>query len=370
MQLKASYQKKKMRLKIYMPKKFHFDNIQAINEAIYFSMKKNKNLITYGLGATDPGKIFSTNKNLLEKFGNERVFDVPTSENSLVGMAIGASMLGIRTIITSQRIDFITLAMDQIINGAAKWHYMTGGKLNIPIVLRLIVGRGWGQGATHSQNFHSLFSGIPGLKVVMPTFPNDTKSLLINSIEDNNPVIFIEQRWIHKIKDIRKKTSTKIGKSKIIKKGKDLTIIGLSYSTIQAIRVSKILSSYGIEAEIIDLISISPIDNLTLINSVKKTGRVIVLEIDNGFASTGSEIISIISNKLFNYLKSKPVMMSFPNIPNLSSSYISAKLYYNDYDILMKIKQSFFSKIKFTKKIKKETNIYPDIPSKEFNGPF
>ena len=165
-----------------MHKKEFLNNIQAINEAVYYSMKKNKNVITYGLGATDPGRIFSTNKNLLESFGKNRVFDVPTSENSLIGMGIGASMIGIRPIITSQRVDFITLAMDQIINGAAKWHYMTGGKLRIPLVLRLIVGRGWGQGATHSQNFHSLFSGIPGLKVVMPTFPNDTKSLLIKSV--------------------------------------------------------------------------------------------------------------------------------------------------------------------------------------------
>lgn len=353
-----------------MHKKEFLNNIQAINEAVYYSMKKNKNVITYGLGATDPGRIFSTNKNLLESFGKNRVFDVPTSENSLIGMGIGASMIGIRPIITSQRVDFITLAMDQIINGAAKWHYMTGGKLRIPLVLRLIVGRGWGQGATHSQNFHSLFSGIPGLKVVMPTFPNDTKSLLIKSVEDNNPVIFIEQRWTHNLKQIKKKSVINIGKSKVVKKGKDITIIGMSYSTLQALRISKILSKFHIDAEIIDLISLSPLDYSTILKSIKKTGRVIVLEIGTGFSSVGSEIISHVSNELFKNLRNKPIKMNFPNIPNISSSYTSAKLYYNEYDILLKIKKVFFDKISLTKRLKKKINIYPDIPTKEFEGPF
>ena len=357
----------------FMPKvNKTISNIEGINQALHYSMKKDKHVITYGLGATDPGKIFNTNRDLLEKFGPKRVFDTPTSENSLVGMGIGASMLGIKSIITSQRIDFITLAMDQIINGAAKWHFITGGRLNIPIVLRLIVGRGWGQGATHSQNFHSLFSSIPGLKIVMPTFPSDSKSLLIESIFDKNPVIFIEQRWTHNIKEKISKIDNKIkiGKSKVLKKGKDITIIGQSYSTIQALRVSKILSEQGYDAEIIDLISIAPLDKTTILKSVKKTGRVIILEIGSSFSSVGSEIISLITQELFKFLKDKPIVMSFPNMPNISSSKVSAKLYYNELDILKKIKGKYFPNIKISNDISKKINLYPDIPNKEFEGPF
>mgnify|MGYP001316990819 CR=1 FL=1 len=360
-----------MPLKIYMRKKKIINNIDAINEALHFSMQKDKKVITYGLGATDPGKIFQTNKNLLSKFGPSRIFDTPTSENSLVGMGIGASLLGIRSIISSQRIDFITLAMDQIINGAAKWHYMTGGKIKVPIVLRLIVGRGWGQGATHSQNFHSLFSSVPGLKIVMPTFPNDTRSILIESIFDNNPVIFIEQRWIHNFRQNKLPyKKIKIGKSLVKKKGNDLTIVGMSYSTIQALKVSDILSKLGYNVEVIDLISIIPLDKNTILNSVKKTKRLLVLEIGSGFSSLGSEIISIVTNELFSDLHAKPIKMSFPDIPNISSSFVSAKLYYNEYDILKTIKKNFFKKLKINNEIKKKTNSYPDIPGKYFQGPF
>ena len=153
--------------------------IQAINNCLRQSMSKDKNVICYGLGINDPKRIFGSTKGLVEKFGNDRVFDIPTSENALMGVAIGLGMRGIKTIYMHQRLDFFLLAMDQLINGAPKWHFMFGGKVSLPITLRLIMGRGWGQGPTHSQNLHAWFSHIPGLKVVMPSNPHDAKDCFI-----------------------------------------------------------------------------------------------------------------------------------------------------------------------------------------------
>ena len=173
---------------------------EAINEALTYSLIKDKNLICYGLGVTDPKGVFGTTLNLHKKFGNERVFDVPTSENALTGVSIGAALNGVRSVVTHQRLDFFLLAMDQLVNAAAKWHYMFGSQISVPITIRLIIGRGWGQGPTHSQNLQAWFNHIPGLKIVMPTHPEDAKNLLVESIFDPNPVIFLEHRWLHNIK--------------------------------------------------------------------------------------------------------------------------------------------------------------------------
>ena len=157
---------------------------EAINQALHKAMSIDENVICFGLGVNDPKTIFSTTKGLEEKFGSNRVFDVPTSENALTGIGIGASMNGIKPVMTHQRLDFFLLAMDQLVNSAAKWHYMFGSQVSIPITIRLILGRGWGQGPTHSQNLQSWFAHIPGLKVVMPSTPQDARDLLINSIFD------------------------------------------------------------------------------------------------------------------------------------------------------------------------------------------
>jgi pyruvate dehydrogenase E1 component beta subunit len=149
------------------------------------------------LGVTDPKGVFGTTTGLEEKFGSNRVFDMPTSENAMTGIGIGVSLNGFRPVMTHQRLDFALLSLDQIINNAAKWRFMFGGTRGVPITIRLIIGRGWGQGPTHSQNLHALFSHIPGLKVVMPSTAKDAKGLLLSSIFDPDPVIFLENRWLH-----------------------------------------------------------------------------------------------------------------------------------------------------------------------------
>jgi pyruvate/2-oxoglutarate/acetoin dehydrogenase E1 component len=217
---------------------------KAVNAALHESMAIDPSVICYGLGVTDPKTVFGTTANLEERFGNNRVFDMPTSENAMTGVAIGAALNGLKPVMTHQRLDFFLLALDQLVNGAAKWHYMFGSQISVPLTIRLILGRGWGQGPTHSQNLQAWFAHIPGLKVVMPTTPADAKGLLLTSIFDPDPVIFLEHRWLHNTVgevldgDIR----TPLGKARVIHPGTDITLVTMSYMTIEAMHAAEYFS--------------------------------------------------------------------------------------------------------------------------------
>ena len=174
---------------------------QSINEALTMAMKKDKNILLLGLGVDDPKGIFGTTKGIDKLFKNKkRVFDFPTAENAMTGIAIGSSLIGLKPIITHQRVEFSLLSIEQIINQAAKWFFMNGGQKSVPLVIRLIIGRGWGQGPQHSQSLESIFAHIPGLKVISLSTPFNAKGLLLSSISDPNPVIVFEHRWLHDIK--------------------------------------------------------------------------------------------------------------------------------------------------------------------------
>lgn len=343
---------------------------QAINEALDFSLKKDSKLICYGLGVNDPKRTFFTTSNLLEKFGSKRVFDVPNSENCIMGASVGAALGGIKSVITHQRLDFFLLAMDQLVNSAAKWKYMFGRKKSLPITIRLIIGRGWGQGPTHSQNLQSWFYHIPGLKIVCPSNPKDAKKLLINSIFDPNPVIFIEHRWLHNIEGLVEKPKiSKLFCNKVYKKGRDITIISNGYLTAEAVKASEILKSvFNIEAEIIDLNVIKPLNFNLIKKSVDKTKRVLCLDTGMESGSISSDIISKISKVSFKNLKSSPEIIGLPDIP-VPSTYDGAKFYVNYSDIVLKIMKMFNLK----KRIKKEILQIKepmDIPGNWFKGPF
>ncbi len=355
-----------------MPTNKNYTFAEAINDAIHVSMKKDKNMICYGLGVTDPKSVFSTTKNLSEKFGNKRVFDVPTSENALTGISIGAALNGVRSVVTHQRLDFFLLAMDQLVNSAAKWYYMFGSQRSVPITIRLIIGRGWGQGPTHSQNLQAWFSHIPGLKVVMPSFTDDAKGLLISSIFDPNPVIFLEHRWLHNTKGIKKNGDyrVKIGKSKICRNGKDITIISMSYLTLEALKAAKYLSDkYKVNVEVIDLRTIKPIDWQTIFKSIRKTKRLMVL--DTGFInnSMASEIIARVSIYNFKLLKSPPIRLAMPDIPEPTSISLTKDLYIRANVIAKNVLKSL--KINHKDISKDFDSEYPsDVPDSDFTGPF
>ena len=344
----------------------------AINEALHVSMTKDKNMICYGLGATDPKNIFSTTKNLQKRFGPRRVFDVPTSENALTGISIGAALNGIRSVVTHQRLDFFLLAMDQLVNSAAKWYYMFGSQRPVPITIRLILGRGWGQGPTHSQNLQAWFNHIPGLKVVMPSFADDAKGLLISSIFDPNPVIFLEHRWLHNTNAIIKKGNykVKIGKAKICKKGKHITILSMSYLTLEAIKAAKYLyDKFKISAEIIDLRTIKPLDWTTIFYSIKKTKRLLVL--DTGFTtgSVAAEIIAKIAIEKFNMLKSAPIRLAMPDVPEPTSLALTKNFYTRADDIVISVLKSLRINHKNIK-IDINQSEPADVPDPNFKGPF
>ncbi len=353
-----------------MPKsriiKFH----EAINEALFLAMKSNKKVLCFGLGVDDPKRIFNTTKNLKEKFGNKRVFDTPTSENTITGVGIGLSLKGYMPVMVHQRFDFFLLAIDQLVNGAAKWYYMFGGQKSVPITIRLIVGRGWGQGPTHSQSLHSWFAHIPGLKVVMPSSAKDAKGLLLSSIFDKNPVVFIEHRWLHNTTSEvpEKKYFLPLSKSNVVKKGKDITIISNSYMTIEALKASEFLERNKIDVEIIDLRTISPIDYNTIYKSIKKTNKVLVLDIANEKFGVASEIVSNISLNLFNYLKSAPDIIALPNSPTPTSFELTKNFYPTYKEIIIKVFEMIGKKIN-RNSLPKNLNMH-DVPGDWFKGPF
>lgn len=354
-----------------MPKNYKLMTMSsAINEAITVAMKIDKKLLCFGLGTTDPKGIFSTTLNLEKKFGSDRVFDVPASENALTGVSIGLGLSKVRTVVTHQRLDFFLLAMDQLVNSAAKWFYTF--KQPVPITIRLIVGRGWGQGPTHSQNLHSWFTHIPGIKVVMPSNPNDARKLLLASIFDPNPVIFIEHRWLHEMKGYVKRINKieKLGKGQIIKKGDKITIVAMSYLVVEAKLAVEHLNNFNINCELIDIRCLQPLDWSLIKKSILKTGRLLVLDTAHKNNSFSSEIIARASSELIKILKSAPQRMAMADIPEPASFGLTKGLYIRPYNIVKELYKILKLKNKIIlKTVIKEPRLH-DIPGLWFKGPF
>lgn len=344
---------------------------EAIREAISQSMIKNHRVYLLGLGVPDPKGIFGTTLGLKKKFGKDRVFDTPTSENGITGIALGTSLGGLRPILTHQRVEFALLSIDQIVNQAAKWFYMNDGQMSVPLVIRLIVGRGWGQGPQHAQSLESWFAHIPGLKVVSPSNAYDAKGLLISSIEDNNPVIFYENRWLHNtIGHVPKKMyRIPIGKCNIISKGNSLTIVSHSYMIIECLKCVKFFKQNKINIELIDLRTIRPLDTKTILQSVKKTKKLLVVDTDWVNFSVSSEIITLVTENLFNIMTVAPQRIGLEDVPSPSSASLAKFFYPTSFDIGKKIIEIIGKKVDISK-LKLNKNSKSDIPDKSFNGPF
>jgi pyruvate/2-oxoglutarate/acetoin dehydrogenase E1 component len=343
----------------------------AINEALHIAMQSDSSVICYGLGVTDPKAIFGTTANLENTFGSERVFDMPTSENAMTGVAIGAALNGIKSVMTHQRLDFFLLAMDQLVNGAAKWHYMFGGQTSIPITIRLIIGRGWGQGSTHSQNLQAWFSHIPGLKVVMPTSPADAKGLLLASIFDPNPVIFLEHRWLHntvgEVPDGDFRIS--LGKARIAKSGNDLTLVAMSYMTVEAMHAANYLDKHGISCEVIDLRTIKPLDWQTVFDSVTKTGRLLALDSGVTTGSVAGEIVARVAMEKFDKLKSAPARLAMPDVPEPAGPSLTKGFYVRAADVAYKVMKIMGKN--YDRVWEDLPEPFPhDVPGDWFKGPF
>lgn len=351
--------------------------VDAIREALDQSMAQDERVIVIGEGVPDPKAIFNSTLGLQEKYGKDRVFDMPLSENGVTGACIGAAISGMRPVMIHQRVDFALLSLDQLINNAAKWHYMFNGKSNVPLVIRMIIGRGWGQGPQHSQSLQALFCLVPGLKVVMPTTAHDAKGMMISAIKDNNPVIFLEHRWLHPIIDAVPKLMYEVSldKAKIIHKGSDITIAAFSYMTFEALIAARaLLSIMGISAELIDMRSVRPLDSQMVIDSVKKTGRLIVADTANKTGSISAELITQVNEGAFESLMAAPIRICSPDFPTPTAPSMTEDYYPTPgviVDAALKLlgKDSQTNSYQELKSLISRKGMH-DIPNREFKGPF
>jgi len=274
--------------------------VDAVREAADQEMARDPSVIVFGLDVDDPKAIQGTTRGLLEKYGPERVFGTPLSEDAMTGAAIGMALAGLRPIHVHIRMDFLLLAINQLVNVAAKSRFMYGGRAQVPLVVRAMIGKSWGQGAQHSQGLHSMFMHIPGIKVAAPSTPYDAKGCLIAAIRDDDPVLFVEHRLLHFQKGPVPEQSFLVepGKSRITAIGDDVTLVGISWMQVECLRAAKYLEGIGIKAEVIDPIWLSPLDIDTIAESVERTGRLLV--VDTAWLNCGAaaEIVAQVAERL------------------------------------------------------------------------
>ena len=309
---------------------------QAINETLHRMIENDKRVFLIGQGVTSPWYVGSTTDGLIDRFGPKRIIDTPVSENGITGVAVGAALAGMRPILVHPRMDFMYYAMDQIANQAANWHYMFGGQMSVPLTIWAIINRGGEQAAQHSQALQAIFTHIPGLRVVMPTTPYDAKGLLAASIEDDNPVIFIDDRWLYNdVGEVPEELySTPLGKAMIRREGKDITLVATSYMVTEAIKAAASLEKDGIDTELIDPRSLKPLDQETLLKSVKKTGRLVIADAGWKTCGVGAELAALIAEEAFSYLKAPIVRVSLPDAPAPASSALEKAYYPRAKDII------------------------------------
>lgn len=344
---------------------------EAINEATDLCMTKDPAVYIMGLGVPDPKGVFGSTLGLQEKHGGARVMEMPTSENAMTGVAIGSSLVGMRPIMTHQRIDFALLAIEQIVNQAANWCYMFGGQMNVPLVIRMIIGRGWGQGAQHSQSLQAWFAHIPGLKVVMPTTPHDAKGLLIASIEDDSPVIFIEHRWLYNITGHVPEGVYRVplGKANVSRVGKDVTIASTSYMTLESLRAAEMLEADGIGAEVIDIRSLRPLDSKVILDSVRKTGRLIVADTACKSVGFAAEVVARVAEEALGDLKVPPKRITLPDCPSPTTPALTKYYFPRAVHIAHDARRMLGLRVDESE-LHETPSIPLDVPDMSFTGPF
>lgn len=290
---------------------------QAVREALAEEMRRDSRVCILGEDVAEAGTPFKVLSGLVEEFGTERVIDTPISEAGFTGLAVGAAMTGLRPVVDIMFGDFLTLTMDQIVNQAAKIHYMSGGKWNVPMVLRTTLGATRRSAAQHSQSLHAWFSHIPGLKVVLPSTPYDAKGLLKTAIRDENPVLFFEDKMMHKMKGLvpAEEYTIPLGVADVKRVGRDVTVVATSSMVQVALGAATLLEEIGISAEVIDPRTTWPLDEQTLIDSVKKTSRAIVVDEGYGRYGVTAEIASVIAEGAFYHLDAPVKRLGAMHVP-------------------------------------------------------
>jgi acetoin:2,6-dichlorophenolindophenol oxidoreductase subunit beta len=311
--------------------------VEALNEALHQMMEDDGRVFLIGQGLTSPWYVGQSCLGLIERFGEERVIDTPVSENATTGAAIGAAIAGMRPIVVHPRLDFMYYAMDPIINQAANWYYMYGSQLSVPVVIWGIINRGGEQGAQHAQSIQSMFAHAPGLKVIMPSTPYDVKGMLMAAVKDGNPVLFVDDRWLYQIEGEvpEERYTVPIGKAKVRRKGSDLTIVSTSYLVHESLKAAEELSAKGVEAEVIDLLTIKPLDSDAVIRSVSKTGKLLV--VDGGWKSygvSGEVMARVAESEVVCKLRAPMSRITLPDAPAPASRVIEDIYFKKAKDIL------------------------------------
>ena len=286
---------------------------EALNEAMTQEMRRDPSVFVYGIDVSDHKRIFGSSKNLVEEFGRDRCFSTPLSEDAMTGFGLGAAINGMRPIHVHMRVDFMILAMNQLTNMIASYHYGTCGDFKVPMVIRAIIGRGWGQAWQHSKTLHSWFAHVPGLKVVMPSTPNDAKGMLISAIRDDNPVVFIEHRWLYDvIGEVEEEpVSLSLERCQVLREGDDVTLVGVSWMNVEAMKAAEVMEKQGISLEVVDVRSVSPFDHKTVIDSVKKTGHLVVADYDWIHCGFGAEVATRVYDSCRQELKTPVTRLGF-----------------------------------------------------------
>jgi len=333
------------------------NSAEAALEATRLLLRHDPGFIVIGEGVPDPKACFGTTRGLKKKFP-DRVFDTPISENGMTGVCVGLALNGFRPLHIHMRADFLLYAMDQIVNNAAKWHSMFGGAKSVPMVIKAFIGKGWGSGHQHSQNLESMFAHVPGLKVVCPSNPKNTKGLMIAASRDPNPVLILEHRWIHHLKGEVPKGlyATQIGRAETVQVGSECLVITWGAMVSEAIRASKLIAPMSVE--ILDLVSLRPIDEAAIVRATSRHRRVLILCESWGFCGIASELYSMIVRNGF---EGELSTMALPDCYPSSSPAITKEYYPNHVSIAERISMS---------KIHGAKDIPHDIPDMSFAGPF
>ena len=290
---------------------------EAIRQAMTDCMKQDPDVFLMGEDIGVYGGAFGVSRGMLGQFGPERIINTPLSEGSFVGMAIGAALMGARPIVEIMFMDFITLAVDQLVNQAAKLHYVYGKQAKCPLVIRAVIGAGRNYGPTHSQNLEAWFCHTPGLKVVAPATVEDAYTMMKAAIYDDNPVIFLEHKLLYPVKDdcILKPGKTKLSGPKHLQQGEDITLISYSYMSVEAQAAAHILQKQGISVDLIDLRILQPLDDTIILESVKKTGRVLIVAEESRSCGISAEIACRIFEQVYDYIDAPVRRLTLPDVP-------------------------------------------------------
>ena len=321
---------------------------QAIREAFQQLLDTDPRVFVLGQGVWSPWYAGTSLRDLDEEFGRDRIIDSPVSENGTTAVGIGAALAGMRPIVFHPRMDFMLLAVDPIVNQAANWNYLFAGQVNVPLVIRAVINRGGEQGAQHSQALQAMFAHVPGLKVVMPATAYDAKGLLIAAVNDGNPVMYIDDRWLYDETDAVPDDLYRvpIGKAAIRRTGSDVTIVATSYMAVQAVKAAETLAGSNIDAEVIDLRSIKPWDEECVLASVAKTGRLVIADAAWKACGFAAEVAATVAGQIIQDLRAPVTRVCLPDAPAPTSTPLEKAYYVGSDDIISAVERLMNTKEK------------------------